>query len=57
MYFDAVLDRETYPVFNGTPAETKEWLQKNPQAHEDKVVCVGRTMKLVSIPDYLSTAE
>lgn len=52
MYFDAVLDKDSRPIFNGTPEETMEWLKTNQWAHKVDV-CIGRTMQIVSVPEYL----
>ena len=53
MYFDAVLDKNTKPVFNGTPEETLKWLVKNPNWHK-RWVCVGETMEIVTETEYLN---
>ena len=51
-YFDAVLDENMQPVFNGTPEETQAWLLANSWAIELSV-CIGRTMQVVSAKDYV----
>lgn len=54
-YFDAVLDGSMRPVFNGTPFETKTWLEKNQTGDLDLMrVCPGHTMRLISVAEYLS---
>ena len=52
MYLDAVFDEEMNPVFNDTPENVKDWLEKNPDK-QDLDVCIGRTLKVVSARDYL----
>lgn len=54
MYFDAVLDDNFQPVFNGTPEETKAWLGARPEEHSDWQVCPGRSMNPVSVDKYLA---
>lgn len=54
MYFDAVLDADMRPLFNGTPKETREWLSGLAEPHPSWRVCPGRTMALVTVPDYMS---
>jgi hypothetical protein len=51
-YFDAVLDENMQPVFNGTPEQTQEWLKCNAWAIKLSV-CIGRTMQMVSAKDYV----
>ena len=54
MYFDAVLDFNMKPLFNGTPEETKEWLKKQTPEFQDTVrVCVGYSMQMVTVSEYL----
>ena len=53
MYFDAVLDENLEPIFNGTPEEVKTWLR----AHREEIsprsqVCVGESLLLVSLEVY-----
>lgn len=50
-YFDAVLDDNANPLFNGTAEQTAEWLVRNPNVSAQ--VCIGRTMEMKSIDDYL----
>lgn len=54
MYFDAVLDPDMRPLFNGTPEETREWLE-NESETSSLVICVGKTMKILTPTEYLST--
>lgn len=57
MYFDAVLDINSTPLFNGTPDETKAWLREHVDTSPDSGtwrVCPGRTMALVTVKSYLS---
>lgn len=56
MYFDAVLDMDDgmKPLFNGTPEDTVAWLKE--QKFPDDLlikVCLGRTMSLMTIFEYL----
>ena len=53
MYFDAVLNNDMEPLFNGTPAEVKDWLEKN-ETDISILVCLGETMRVVSVPEYLN---
>lgn len=53
MYFDAVLNERNFPLFNGTPKETREWLLTN-ETNSTMCVCIGRTLQMVSIEDYLA---
>jgi hypothetical protein len=41
------------PIFNGTPEDTKEWLESN-SVDETHWVCVGKTMALVRVSEYLT---
>lgn len=52
MYFDAVLDTDLRPLFNGTPAQTKTWLKDN-RGFYSATVHVGETGRMMSVPDYL----
>lgn len=52
MYFDSVLTKDMVVLFNGTPSETKEWLEN----HETDVtvrVCDGKTLQFKSVDQYL----
>ena len=57
-YFDAVLDENMVPVFNGTTDETVDWLVSH--EHEDAVrnndyeVIHGETMRTFSPEAYLA---
>lgn len=54
MYFDAVLDSEMLPLFNGTPAETWAWLkEQTPERLEKLTVCQGQTTKFIPASEYL----
>ena len=55
MYFDAVLDKNLRPIFNGTPEETKRWLETHPVDKETRV-CYGQTMETVTVKQYLADA-
>lgn len=50
-YFDAVLDKDMIPVFNGTPAETKTWIDEN-NTDESMTVCVGVSLAMMTVKDY-----
>lgn len=50
-YYDAVLDENMNPLFNGTPEDTKEWLEKNKTDNSVRV-CIGESMVLVTVPEY-----
>lgn len=52
MYFDAVLDGDLNPLFNGTPQECKAWLSETTVGPEVQV-CIGKTLALVSVNEYL----
>jgi len=53
MYFDAVLDDDMVPLFNGTPEETLRWLRQNPDVHV-MGVCVGSSMVVVNTDEYIA---
>lgn len=58
MYFDAVLDVELQPIFNGAPDDTRKWLAE-PHNRRRAIlktwrVCVGETMELISSETYLA---
>lgn len=54
MYLDAVITKDYIPVFNGTPEETRQWLRDNHDPEATHIqVCIGKTLKTVSIADYL----
>jgi hypothetical protein len=52
-YFDAALDADMRPMFNGTPEEVEKWLREHPDAHVEKV-CVGKTLELLHTTEYMS---
>lgn len=52
IYFDAVLDENMQPLFNGTPEETKEWLEKN-ETNNSIRVCIGESLALVTVQEYM----
>jgi hypothetical protein len=61
-YFDAVLDEHMKPLCNGTQEEVLAWLEerrndwrKGDQSIEDKQVrvCIGKTMQLVTVGEYI----
>lgn len=54
MYFDAVLDHQYIPKFNGTSQEVKKWLRERRSMHDIYMgVCIGATMQIVPISEYL----
>lgn len=53
MYFDAVLNAAMEPLFNGTPSETEAWLEEN-ETDDSIRICVGKTMQILSVADYLN---
>jgi hypothetical protein len=58
MYFDAVITDNYVPVFNGTPEETRQWLVDNHDPEATHIqVCVGATLKVISIAEYLTQAK
>lgn len=58
IYFDAVLDDNYSPVFNGTPEETAEWLRgSDPRFTNTYRVCRGVDMQMIEIPKYLEDAK
>lgn len=58
MYFDAVLNEDYKPIFNGSPNEVKQWLEdnKNDEEVQKSVVCLGRTLTYTSVDNYLNHA-
>ena len=53
-YFDAVLDERMHPLCNGTPEEVLAWLEARREYDDDICVCIGKTMKIVSVEEYLA---
>lgn len=53
MYFDAVLDDDMNPLVNGTQEEVLEWLDKRRGIEDEVQVCIGKTMQLVTVEEYL----
>jgi hypothetical protein len=54
-YFDAVVDINTQPLFNGTTEETVAWLEANPST-EPRWVCLGVNMQFLTVSEYLDLA-
>jgi hypothetical protein len=52
MYFDAVLDENMNVLFNGTPDETKKWLEENEVDDNTVRVCIGTSMAIVTTLEY-----
>lgn len=52
-YFDAVLDERMTPLVNGTQEEVLEWLESRPTLESQVQVCIGKTMQLVTVEEYL----
>lgn len=57
MYFDAVLDKNMQPIFNGTPEEVAKWLRRNQDDSTIDKVCAGQSMRLVEPKDYLRSSN
>lgn len=57
MYFDAVLDKDLKPMFNGTPEATRQWIEDQKIQDlafvNDLQVCDGRNMRMYSVREYL----
>ena len=53
IYLDAVLDNNMNPVYNDIPDNVRKWLQ-NQTNMENHIVVVGRTLKILSITEYLN---
>lgn len=53
MYFDAVLDSQMEPLFNGTPQQVKNWLKKA-ELDDSMQVCVGKTLQIITVNEYLA---
>ena len=54
MYFDAIIrTSNSRVVFNGTPEQVKAFLLQNRGIHKDVEVCMGSTLRYVSVRDYL----
>jgi hypothetical protein len=57
IYLDAVLDMTTMePLFNSTPENVAEWLVAHAEdwkSQQNIEVCVGRTMQMKTIDEYL----
>jgi len=55
-YFDAVLDENMQPLFNGTPEATKEWLRNRTESENNNVqVSPGHQLRLMTVEDYLKS--
>lgn len=55
-YFDAVLDSQYMPLFNGTRRETIAWLKQRPVG-DGWMVCLGETLQIVPVVQYLADNE
>lgn len=54
-FFDAILDRDEKVLFNGTRAQTLEFIKT--MSEEDRLkhhACFGKSLMRVSISEYLS---
>jgi hypothetical protein len=40
-------------LFVGERKAVKAWIESNPSKHSEVVICVGKTLALVSVDDYL----
>lgn len=56
MFFDAVVTKNLEPVFNGTPEQTREWLETTPEV-DHLYVCVGISLAVVPVAKYLSKQQ
>lgn len=56
-YFDAVVNRDTIAVFNGTPEETVKFLEANPKLHRNHEVVVGTTLRFMTVTEYLRSRK
>lgn len=57
-YFDAVLTKDRFVMFNGTPEETLRWIKstdKEQLMHLE--VCEGETLQFISIEDYVKKGK
>lgn len=52
-YFDAVLDNNMKPLCNGTPEEVLAWLEARSEYHGELQVCIGMSMRFVTVEEYL----
>lgn len=52
-YFDAVLDENMRPLFNGSAEEVLGWLEARPSLEKKVRVCIGRDEKTVTVEEYL----
>jgi hypothetical protein len=54
MFFDAVIDEESLPLFNGTKGECIDWLRRYPNLWDDKcAVVIGSTLSVVRVREYI----
>lgn len=56
VYFDAVLDADMMPIYNARPDKVREFLETRVLSL-DHQVCVGKTLQLLSIPQYLERKQ
>lgn len=52
-YFDAVLNKDYYPCFNGTREETVTWLKSEDIDLSKYRVCIGETLETFTAGEYL----
>jgi hypothetical protein len=55
MYFDCVQDKQRNILFNGTPDETRAWLEEYGD-NETMLVFYGQTLEDVTVEQYLADA-
>lgn len=55
-YYDAVVDRQTCPIYNETPDKVKAWLKEHPEITTESghLVYDGVSMRPVTIEAYLA---
>lgn len=53
MYFDAVLDSEMRPFFNGTTEQVVKWCEEHQNNTKASHVAVGKTMEVLTVAEYL----
>lgn len=55
-YFDAVLDRTGFCIYSGTTRDVRSFLQAVTLS-KTHAVCIGTTMRVVSIEEYLEKTK
>jgi len=52
-YFDAVVDANMNPLCNGTQEEVLAWLEDRREFDDEVRIFIGRSMKFVTVKEYL----